>query len=51
MGISVASTECWNLGMLVFVKAGKPEKLEKNSRNRDKNQQQIQPTYGINTGN
>ena len=39
------------LGMLVLVEEGKPEFLEKNPRSRDENQQQTQPTYGINTGN
>ena len=35
----------------VFAEGGKPENLEKNPRSRDGNQQQTQPTYGINTGN
>ena len=37
--------------MLVFVEGGKPENPEKNPRNRDKNQQQTQPTYDAETGN
>ena len=36
----------WNLGMLVFVEAGKPENPEKNHRSKDENQQQTQPTCG-----
>ena len=35
----------WNLEMLVFMERGKPETLEKHRRN----QQQTQPTYGVNT--
>ena len=41
----------WNLEMLVFVEGGKLETLEKNPRSKDENQQQTQPTYGINSGN
>ena len=37
--------------MLVFVEEGKPEYHEVNPRSRDKNQQQTQPTYAINSGN
>ena len=33
------------LEMLVFEERGKPENLEKTSRNKDENQQQTQPTY------
>ena len=41
----------WNLEMLVFVEEGKPENLEKNPRSKDENQQQTQPTSGINAWN
>ena len=62
MGISVAhpqsgylctiSRSKWNLeNMLVFLEGGKPEYPVNNPQSRDKNQQQTQPTYGINTGN
>ena len=37
--------------MLVFVEEGKPENPEKKPQSRDKNQQQTQPTYDINTEN
>ena len=37
--------------MLVFVEGGKPEHPEKTPWSKDKNQQQTQPTYGLNTGN
>ena len=37
--------------MLVFVKGGKPDNLEKNPRSKDENQQQAQPTYDAETGN
>ena len=33
------------------MKGGKPEYPEKNSRNRDENQQQTQPTYDAESGN
>ena len=46
-----ASRLNWNLEMLVFVKGGKPDNPEKNPRSRDENQQQTQPTYGVNSGN
>ena len=41
----------WNFEMLVFVKGGKPEYLEKNPRSKSENQQQTQPTYDAETGN
>ena len=37
--------------MLVFVEGGKPENPEKNPRNKDKIQQQTQPTYDVESGN
>ena len=37
--------------MLVFVEGGKPENPEKNSRSRDENQQQTQPTCDAGSGN
>ena len=36
---------------LVFVEGGKPEKLAKNPRSKDGNQQQTQPTYDAESGN
>ena len=47
MGILKAS---WNLDMLVFVEGGKLEYSEKNPKSKDKNQQQTQPTHGIEPG-
>ena len=41
----------WNLEMLVFEERGKPEYPEKNLSSRDENQQQTQPTYGIESAN
>ena len=41
----------WNLEMLVLEERGKPENPEKNPRSKDKNQQQIQPTYDTESGN
>ena len=41
----------WNLEMLVFVEGGKLEYPEKNPQSRDENQQQTQPTYGVNSMN
>ena len=38
-------------GVLVFVKGGKSDYLEKNPRHRDKNQQQTQPTCDAGSGN
>ena len=35
----------WNLEMLVFEEGGKPENPEKNSRNKEENQQQTQSRY------
>ena len=43
--------ESWNLEMLVFEERGKPEYPEKNSRSRDENQQQTQPTFDAEIGN
>ena len=37
--------------MLVLVEGGKPENPEKDSRSRDENQQQTQPTYEAGSGN
>ena len=37
--------------MLGFVQGGKPEYPEKNPRSRDENQQQTQPTNGVNSVN
>ena len=48
---STVSRSNWNLGMLVFVEGGKPEKAEKNPRSRDENQQQTQPTFDAVSGN
>jgi len=36
--------------MLVFVERGKPENPEKDSRSKDENQQQTQPTYDTGPG-
>ena len=41
----------WNLKMLVFEEGGKPENPEKNHQSRDKNQQETQPTYDVESGN
>ena len=41
----------WNLEMLVFEERGKPEYLEKNLSSREENQEQTQPTYGIESEN
>ena len=35
----------WNLECWLFVEGGKPEKLEKNPRSKDKNQEQTQHTW------
>ena len=40
----------WNLEMLVFEEKGKPEYPEKTSRSKGENQQQTQPTYGVDVG-
>ena len=40
----------WNFEMMVFEERGKPEYPEKNFRDIGKNQQQTQPTYGVDTG-
>ena len=39
----------WNLEMLVFEEGEKLESPAKNPQSRDENQQQIQPTYGVNS--
>ena len=49
--VVVVSRSNWNLEMLVFVEGGKPEYPEKNPRSRDENQQQTQPSFGVNSGN
>ena len=43
----------WNLEMLVFEERGKPEYPEKNLSEQIKgeNQQQTQPTYGVDAAN
>ena len=41
----------WNLEMLVFEEGRKPENPEKNSRSKDENQQQTQPTYDAGSEN
>ena len=41
----------WNLEMLVFEERGKPDYLEKNLSSREENQQQTQPTYGVESWN
>ena len=43
--LSTVSISNWNLEMLVFVEGGKPEYSTKKPRDKDKNQQQTQPTY------
>ena len=49
--LSTVSRSNWNLEMLVFVEGGKLEYPEKNTRSRDENQQQTQPTRpGIEPG-
>ena len=40
----------WDLEMLVFEERGKPEYPEKNPLGKGENQQQTQPTYGIDAG-
>ena len=40
----------WNLEMLVFEVRGKPEYPEKTSQSKEENQQQTQPTNGIDAG-
>ena len=37
----------WNLEMWVFEETGKPEYPEKTSRSKGENQQETQPTYGV----
>ena len=49
--LSTVPRSNWNLKLLVFVEGGKPEYPEKNSRSKDENQQQTQPTYDAETGN
>ena len=49
--VVVVSRSNWNLEMLVFVEGGKPKYPEKNPRSRDENQQQTQPSFGVNSGN
>ena len=41
----------WNLEMLVFEERGKPEYPGKNFSSREENQQQTQPTYGVESEN
>ena len=41
----------WSLEMLVFEERGKPEYPEKNLSSREENQQQTQPTYGVESEN
>ena len=41
----------WNLEVLIFVEGGKPENPEKNTRGKDENQQQTQPTYDAGSAN
>lgn len=48
---STASGLKWNSKMLVLVKGGKPEYLERNSWSKDKYQQETQPTYDVASGN
>ena len=40
----------WNSEMVVFKEWGKPEYPKKNIRGKGENQQQTQPTYGVNAG-
>ena len=49
--VSVLSRSNWNLEMLVFVAAGKPENTVKNPRSNDENQQQTQSTFNAEAGN
>ena len=49
--LSTVSRSNWNLEMLVFVEGGKPEYAKRNTRSRDENQQQTQPTYDAESGN
>ena len=37
----------WNLEVLVFEQTGKPGYRKKTSRSKGENQQQTQPTYGV----
>ena len=49
--VSVRSRSNWSLEMLVFKERGKPENPEKSlSEQERENQQQTQPTYGVNAG-
>ena len=41
----------WNLEVLVFMKGGKLDNLEKNPWSKDKSQQQTQPTYDARSEN
>ena len=41
----------WNLEMLVFEERGKPEYPGENLSSREENQQQTQPTYGVESEN
>ena len=50
LNVSVRFKSNWNLEVLVNMKRGKPEYPEKNSWNKEKNQQQTQPTYGVDAG-
>ena len=45
--MSACSRSNWNLEVLVFKERGKPVYPEKNSRSKGENQQQTQPTYGV----
>ena len=47
LNVSVRSRSNWNLEMLVFEERGKPEYKRKTSRSKGENQQQTQPTYGV----
>ena len=40
----------WNLEMWVFEGTGKPKYPEETSRSKGENQQQTQPTYGVDAG-
>ena len=44
---SVCSSSIWNLEVLVFKERGKPQYPEKTSRSKGENQQQTQPTSGV----
>ena len=50
LNVSVRSRLNWNLEVLVFEERENRSTRRKTSRSREENQQQTQPTYGVNAG-